>query len=155
MEKFVNNYENKMPCDRGDLDADFPWRLSGHGKKEAGGEMLEYSIVDEKKVPAEMTERIAGMEETPFQIMYVQGDRLYVGQGYGRQEMEGYAIRVDGCTEEKDVICVQTTLLGPGSDETEKDGEEMGNICMREDGFSQYPYVVLEMAKSEKPVIFE
>lgn len=72
-----------------------------------------------------------------------------------RQEMEGYAIRVDGCTEEKDVICVQTTLLGPGSDETEKDGEEMGNICMREDGFSQYPYVVLEMAKSEKPVIFE
>ena len=90
-------------------------------KEEAGGEMLEYSIVDEKKVPAEMTERIAGMEETPFQIMYVQGDRLYVGQGYGRQEMEGYAIRVDGCTEEKDVICVQTTLLGPGSDETEKD----------------------------------
>ena len=60
-------------------------------KEEAGGEMLEYSIVDEKKVPAEMTERIAGMEETPFQIMYVQGDRLYVGQGYGRQEMEGYA----------------------------------------------------------------
>ena len=38
-------------------------------KEEAGGEMLEYSIVDEKKVPAEMTERIAGMEETPFQIM--------------------------------------------------------------------------------------
>jgi len=70
-------------------------------KEAAGGEMLEYSIVDEKKVPAEMTERIAGMEETPFQIMYVQGDRLYVGQGYGRQEMEGYAIRVDGCTEEK------------------------------------------------------
>ena len=124
-------------------------------KEEVGGEMLEYSIVDEKKVPAEMTERIAEMEETPFQIMYVQGDRLYVGQGYGRQEMEGYAIRVDGCTEEKDVICVQTTLLGPGSDETEKDGEEMGNICMREDGFSQYPYVVLEMAKSEKLVIFE
>ena len=73
-------------------------------KEEVGGEMLEYSIVDEKKVPAEMTERIAGMEETPFQIMYVQGDRLYVGQGYGRQEMEGYAIRVDGWTEEKDVI---------------------------------------------------
>ena len=87
-------------------------------KEEAGGEMLEYSIVDEKKVPAEMTERIAGMEETPFQIMYVQGDRLYVGQGYGRQEMEGYAIRVDGCTEEKDVICVQTTLLGPGTEST-------------------------------------
>ena len=92
-------------------------------KEEAGGEMLEYSIVDEKKVPTEMTERIAGMEETPFQIMYVQGDRLYVGQGYGRQEMEGYAIRVDGCTEEKDVICVQTTLLGPGSDETEKSSD--------------------------------
>ena len=89
----MNNYENKMPCDRGDLDADFPWRLSGHGKRGSGWKMLEYSIVDEKKVPAEMTERIAGMEETPFQIMYVQGDRLYVGQGYGRQEMEGYAIR--------------------------------------------------------------
>ena len=36
MEKFVNNYENKMPCDRGDLDADFPWRLPGHGKRGSG-----------------------------------------------------------------------------------------------------------------------
>lgn len=81
-----------------------------------------------------MTERIAGMEETPFQIMYVQGDRLYVGQGYGRQEMEGYAIRVDGCTEEKDVICVQTTLLGPGSDETEKMGRRWEiSVCGKMD----------------------
>ena len=124
-------------------------------KKTTGGELLEYSIMDEKKVPEEMTERIAGMEEKPFQIMYVQGDRMYVGQGYGKQEMEGYAIRVNGCMEEKDVICVQTTLLGPGSDETEKEGEEMENICMREGVFSQYPYVVLEMEKREKPVIFE
>lgn len=124
-------------------------------KKTTGGELLEYSIMDEKKVPEEMTERIAGMEEKPFQIMYVQGDRMYVGQGYGKQEMEGYAIRVDGCMEEKDVICVQTTLLGPGSNETEKEGEEMENICMREGVFSQYPYVVLEMEKREKPVIFE
>lgn len=27
------NYENKMLCDRGDLDADFPWWLSGYGKR--------------------------------------------------------------------------------------------------------------------------
>ena len=38
-------------------------------KEEAGGEMLEYSIVDEKKVPAEMTERIAGMEDNEMEIM--------------------------------------------------------------------------------------
>ena len=36
MEKFVNNYENEMPCDRGDLDADFPWWLSGYGKRGRG-----------------------------------------------------------------------------------------------------------------------
>ena len=95
------------------------------------------------------------MEEKPFQITYMQGDRLYVGQGYGKQEMEGYAIRVDSCTETKDVICVRTTLLGPGNDETEKDGEEAGNVCVREGARSQYPYVVLEMEKSEKPVIFK
>ena len=58
-------------------------------KEEAGGEMLEYSIVDEKKVPAEMTERIAGMEETPFQIMYVQGDRLYMGDRKWRDMRSG------------------------------------------------------------------
>ena len=95
------------------------------------------------------------MEEKPFQITYMQGDRLYVGQGYGKQEMEGYAIRVDSCTETKDVICVRTTLLGPGNDETEKDGEEAENVCVREGVRSQYPYVVLEMEKSEKPVIFK
>lgn len=49
MEKFVNNYENKMPCDRGDLDADFPWRRQVMEKEEAGGKMLEYSIVVRKK----------------------------------------------------------------------------------------------------------
>lgn len=124
-------------------------------KKTTDGKVLEYSIADEKKVPEEMAGRMKEMEEKPFQITYMQGDRLYVGQGYGKQEMEGYAIRVDSCTEEKDVICVRTTLLGPGSDETEKDGEEPENVCAREDAFSQYPYVVLEMAKSEKPVIFK
>ena len=51
-------------------------------------------------------------------------------------------------------VC-ETTLLGPGSDETEKDGEEPENVCVREGARSQYPYVVLEMAKSEKPVIFK
>ena len=70
-------------------------------------------------------------------------------RGMGDRKWRDMRSGLMGCTEEKDVICVQTTLLGPGSDETEKDGEEMGNICMREDGFSQYPYVVLEMAKAK------
>lgn len=124
-------------------------------KKTADGNVLEYTIADEKKVPEEMAERMKEMEEKPFQITYVQGDRLYVGQGYGKQEMEGYAIRVDSCMEAQDVICVRTTLLGPGSDETEKAGEEPENVCVREGALSRYPYVVLEMAKSEKPVIFK
>lgn len=42
----------------------FSLALPGPGKRGSGWKMLEYSIVDEKKVPAEMTERIAGMEET-------------------------------------------------------------------------------------------
>ena len=124
-------------------------------KKTADGNVLEYTIADEKKVPEEMAERMKEMEEKPFQITYVQGDRLYVGQGYGKQETEGYAIRVDSCMEAQDVICVRTTLLGPGSDETEKAGEEPENVCVREGALSRYPYVVLEMAKSEKPVIFK
>ena len=124
-------------------------------KKTVDGNVLEYTIADEQKVPEEMAGRMKEMEENPFQITYMQGDRLYVGQGYGKQEMEGYAIRVDSCMEAQDVICVRTTLLGPGSDETEKDGGEPENVCVREGALSQYPYVVLEMGKNEKPVIFK
>lgn len=124
-------------------------------KKTVDGNVLEYIIADEQKIPEEMAGHMKEIEEKPFQITYMQGDRLYVGQGYGKQEMEGYAIRVDSCTETKDVICVRTTLLGPGNDETEKDGEEAENVCVREGVRSQYPYVVLEMEKSEKPVIFK
>ena len=119
------------------------------------GKTLEYSIADEKKIPKTMKDRIEGMAEKPFQVTCVEGDRLYIGQGYGRQETEGYAIRIDSCLEGAEVICVQTTLLGPGSDEIRQDGDEPENVCMREGRRSAWPYVVLEMEKSEKPVIFK
>ena len=41
-------------------------------KEEAGGEMLEYSIVDEKKVPAEMTERIADVYKRQRQMRSIR-----------------------------------------------------------------------------------
>ena len=37
-------------------------------KEEAGGEMLEYSIVDEKKVPAEKRPPCVGGAVTPFGV---------------------------------------------------------------------------------------
>lgn len=124
-------------------------------KKIPDGKPLEYAVSDENRVPGELKRRIAELAENPFQITYVEGDRLYIGQGYGRQETKGYAIRIDSCVEGADVIGVKTTLLGPGSDEIRQDGELPENVCMREGELSACPYVVLEMGKSEKPVVFE
>ena len=124
-------------------------------KEIADGQQVEFSIVDEKKIPKEMAECIEKMAEESFQITYVEGGWTYIGQGYGRQETKGYAIRIDKCMEGKDVIGVQTTLLGPGSDEIKKDGEELANVCMREGELSKYPYAVWKIAKNEKPVIFK
>lgn len=122
------------------------------------GEPMKFTIVDEKRVPEKMEENIKEMIEKPFQITYLEGEWLYIAQGYGKQERTGYAIQIDRCMEGADGIWVKTTLLGPGSVEIEQDEEEQGNICMicmREGGFSKYPYVVWKTTKSKKPVIFE
>lgn len=123
-------------------------------KGEADGTAVKYTIVDEEKVPQEMKECISKMEGKPFQITYKEGDWLYIGQGYGRQKKQGYAIRVDSCAESEDAIYVKTTLLGPGSDEVSENGEEKENVCMREGKLSKDPYVVWKMGGNEKQVIF-
>lgn len=124
-------------------------------KEISEGTRMEITIVDEQKVPDQMKENIEKMIEKPFQITYLEGEWLYIAQGYGKQETTGYAIRIDNCMEGKEAIWVETTLLGPGSAEIEKDEEGQGNICIREDEFSKYPYVVWKITKSKKPIIFE
>lgn len=121
-------------------------------KKETEGEALDFQIVEEDKIPEEMVDVIAKEQDGPFQIVYGDGEQLYIGQGYGIQEMEGYSIKVDLCREGEDAIYVHTALLGPGSVEAEEDRED---IFMREDAGSAVPYVVFSVKWSEKQVIFD
>lgn len=121
-------------------------------KDEIRGEALEFQIVEEDKIPEEMKEQIEREQERPFQMVYGDGDRLYIGQGYGGQEEEGYRIQIDLCLEGKDAIYVHSILLGPGS---AKAAEDSGDTFIREGAASAMPYIVFSVEWSEKQVIFD
>lgn len=119
------------------------------------GRQIKIVLVDEKKIPEKMAVCIKEREEQPFWITYLEGEWLYIGQGYGKQESKGYAIRIDECMEGEEGIRVKTTLLGPGSEESKENEEEQTNVVMRDGKLSKYPYIVWKIEKNEKPVIFK
>lgn len=103
---------------------------------------IEFTVIDERKLPEELVQYVEEAKEEPFEITYGDEGYLYVVKGYGMQETSGYSIEVKECYESTNVICVKTNLLGPPKDEE----------IQKE---KTYPYIVLKMEYSDKSVVFE
>ena len=103
---------------------------------------IEFTVIDEAKLPVELKEYIDEAKEDPFEITYGDEGYLYIAKGYGTKETSGYSIEVEECFESSNVICVRTNLLGPPK------GEEI----QEEETF---PYIVLKIEYSDKSVVFE
>lgn len=103
---------------------------------------IEFTVIDERKLPEELMQYVEEVKEEPFEITYGDEGYLYVVKGYGEQETSGYSIEVEKCYESPNVICVKTSLLGPPKDEEIQEEET-------------YPYIVLKMEYSDKSVVFE
>ena len=103
---------------------------------------IEFTVIDEAKLPVELREYIDEAKADPFEITYGDEGYLYIVKGYGVKETSGYSIEVEECYESSNVICVRTNLLGPPK------GEEIHE----EDTF---PYIVLKIEYSDKSVVFE
>lgn len=103
---------------------------------------IEFTVLDEAKLPVELKEYIDEAKMDPFEITYGDEGYLYIVRGYGVKETSGYSIEVKECFETSNVICVRTNLLGPPKDEEIHEEET-------------FPYVVLKIEYSDKSVVFE
>ena len=103
---------------------------------------IDFTVVDETKIPKEFSKIIEKKKETPFKLTYADKGILYIAEGYGKKEITGYSVEVDECYETANAIYIHTNLLGPTKQET-----SMERVS--------YPYVVIKMEFIDKNVVFK
>ncbi|MCH5271469.1 MAG: protease complex subunit PrcB family protein [Lachnospiraceae bacterium] len=103
---------------------------------------LDFTVVSEELLPAELTQLIEERKTEAFKITYSDKEYLYLCVGYGRQETGGYSIAVDELYLSDNSIHIGTSLLGPGPE------EKKGNT-------PSYPYIVVKLEYMDETVEFE
>lgn len=103
---------------------------------------IDFTVIDEQKLPVELKEYIEEAKAEPFEITYGDDGYLYIVKGYGKKDTSGYSIEVEDCFETSNILYVKTKLNGPPK--TEKIVEE-----------DTFPYIVLKTEYSDKSVVFE
>lgn len=101
---------------------------------------LDFTVLGEEMVPAELATMIEERKADAFKMTYSDNQNLYICVGYGQQETGGYSITVDELYLTEEAVFVQTTLLGP-------DVSEKGNKT------PSYPYIVIKTEYLDQPVI--
>jgi hypothetical protein len=101
---------------------------------------LDFTILGEELVPAELSAMIEERKTEAFKMTYSDNENLYICVGYGQQETGGYSITVDELYLTEEAVYVQTTLLGP-------DVSEKGSNT------PSYPYIVIKTEYLDQPVI--
>ncbi len=119
--------------------------LAGCSVKQANTEKIrdiEFTVVDEAKIPEEFITIIQEKQEKPFKLTYADEGALYIAEGYGAKTTSGYSVEVDECYETANAIYIHTNLLGPTKEETIIET-------------TTYPYVVIKLEFIDKNVVFK
>lgn len=103
---------------------------------------LEFTVVAEAGLPAELKQVIDEKKNEPFKLTYSNDQGLYIVTGYGAQASGGYSIAVNDLYLTENSIVIDTELLGP------EKGEETGSG-------PSYPVLVICTEYLENPVIFQ
>lgn len=73
---------------------------------------VEYEVLEQGDIPEEFMEIIEKKKDEVFLSTYGDGTYLYIGQGYGRKEKDGYEIEVDSFVETENFLYFHTNLIG-------------------------------------------
>ncbi|MGN0342573.1 MAG: protease complex subunit PrcB family protein [Roseburia sp.] len=122
----------------------FSAALSGCGIETTDGNRvkdLDFTIVDEYHIPQTLREEIEAQKEMNFKLSYECDGVLYIARGYGEQETGGYSISVNDLYLSSNAVCIETTLLGPGENDTVSKSPS-------------FPYIVVCVACENKNVCF-
>ncbi len=101
---------------------------------------IEFTVVAESEVPAEIQQMIEERKEKEFKVTYSDNQYTYIIIGYGRQKYDGYSIKVREMYETENAIYVKTEFEGP---------KEYTN-----NETNTYPCIVIKIEYSDKNVIF-
>ena len=116
--------------------------LTACGQGRAGEkEGLEYEVVTEAELPAELASIISEKKEGEFKLTYVCDGSLYLVAGMGQQKTGGYSIGVKDLYLQSGSICLELETMGP------EPGEPVSNA-------PSCPYLVLRLPYREEPVVF-
>lgn len=114
----------------------------GFGEEEEKKTNLEFTVVDEERLPEELLKLVEEKKAEPFKLTYADGGYLYLCVGYGKQETGGYSITVNELYATDNAIYLDTNLIGPK--EAEAKGEN-----------PSYPYIVIKTPFMDKTVVFD
>ena len=103
---------------------------------------LEYTVVKEAEIPEELYTEIEAKRGECFKLTYSDGEHLYIANGYGTQQTNGYSIRMKELYLTENAIYFKTELYGP------QNGE---NVSKTE----SYPYIVIKTEAIDLPIVFE
>lgn len=112
------------------------------GREEEEKTNLEFTVVDEERLPEELKKIVNEKKEEAFKLTYGDGGYLYLCVGYGKQETGGYSISVNALYTTQNALYVDTDLIGP------KDAKEKGSGA-------SYPYIVIKTPFVDKTVVFD
>ncbi len=118
--------------------------FTGCGKEEEPEKLedLEFTVVGERDVPAQLQEMIGQKRETPFKLTYADEQDMYIVIGKGPQEGGGFSIAVKELYRTDNSIVFKTELTGP------EKGEEKGTE-------PSYPVLIVKTVFCEEPVVFK
>ena len=103
---------------------------------------LEFTVVDEERLPEELKKLVEEKKAEPFKLTYADGGYLYLCAGYGKQETGGYSISVNELYATDNAIYLDTNLIGP------MEADVMG-------ANPSYPYIVIKTPFMDKTVVFD
>jgi hypothetical protein len=103
---------------------------------------LEYTVVGASEIPEELLDEIEVNKNSAFRLTYSDGEYLYIANGYGAQDTNGYSIQVKELYLTETAIYFKSELFGP------QDGESVSTT-------PSYPYVVVKTELIDIPVVFE
>ena len=109
--------------------------------EEEGRTPVEYTVVKQTELPAEVLEIIEEKKAEDFRLTCQSGETLYLVRGYGLQMSGGYSIQIEELARSSNALFLRTKLLGP---ESQAPG-----------GAPSYPYIVVKTAYMDLPVEFE
>lgn len=109
--------------------------------QEKTAEMVDFTVVEMRQIPEALSEIIEKNKKQEIRMSYSDGADLYLVRGYGEQKTGGCSIVVKSCTEDDEILCLNTQLLGPQKEAASAD--------------PSYPCLIIKMKMREKEILID